>query len=218
MVFCLLAAFGSAQASVVSLESYSNGDWVPDFFANGVNVTVNSSLVNGREAAMIFDTRIPSAQDPDLNGPFTNVRDGSQYTPGNVIILSENGSQYDPDDNNGPGFLEFIFDVPVQFDGFNAFDINDVDGLRVELYDSNGLIFTVRNQYAGADNSYEEFLRPASNVTRAVFNFHRTGAVGDFRFAAMPASEVPNPPSLILFGSVVAFLAHRRGKKGLKLC
>ncbi|MEM9809739.1 MAG: hypothetical protein AAF788_00785 [Pseudomonadota bacterium] len=214
---CLALSTGAAQAALISFEEYSAGDIVGDMVIDGVTVSVTGASNDGY-GAMIYDSRTPSQADPDLGGPFTDVRGGDDIAPGNIVVLSEDGNSSNVDDASSGGFMEFVFDVPIVFESFIAFDMNKVGQISLELFDDNGSLGSVSNQFAGANNSYEFIEFFASNVTRAVFDFNKGGAIGEIAFqapsfvSADTIRETPLPTAGLLF-TVGAALVLRRKRR-----
>lgn len=210
-----------ADAAVMRLADFSNGDYVSGLVFDGFTATVNSTVVGSNGMAMVFDTRTPSRADPDLNGPFTSVVGGDDLSVGNVLILSQDGNQSNPNDRRQGGYIELLFDTAVDFEGFTAFDMNKVGQLELELFDANGSLGTVSNVFAGPDASYELIDFAASDVVRALFTFDTTGAIGEFRFASMGGDNLatPVPPASLLLLSGLTFIIGRgitRNKRGRK--
>ncbi|MEM0927913.1 MAG: hypothetical protein AAGI89_01355 [Pseudomonadota bacterium] len=215
--FLLAAAalLGSAQAAVIDFSEFVAGDLVNDIVVDGVTITVNSQAIknNGtrNDRAMVFDTDNYTGNDHDLAGPFTDVRGGADIAPGNVLIISEDGDSSDPDDNHQGGWIEFVFDSPVSFESFAAFDINQLGAIELELFDSSGSLGTVSNQYAANPNQYELIEFVASDVTRALFTLTGSGAIGNITLAS-DAVQTPLPAAGLLFGAglFIGLSLHRR--------
>lgn len=204
--FLLAAAafLGSAQAAVIDFSEFTAGDFVNEIIIDGVTITVNSQAIKNKgprdDRAMVFDTNNFTGDDADLAGPFTDVRGGADLAPGNVLIISEDGDSSDPDDNHKGGWIEFVFDSPVDFESFVTFDINQLGAIELELFDSSGSIGTVSNQYAAASNQYELIEFVASDVTRALFTLTGSGAIGNITLAE-DVVQTPLPAAGLLFGA-----------------
>lgn len=210
------ALLGSAQAATISFEEFSAGDLVTEIEAGDVRIAVNSVMKRGETRAMIFDTRSWTGNDRDLQGPFTSVSGGPDLAPGNVLIVSTNGNSQQPNDSAKGGFFEFLFDTPVVFNSFAAFDINQAEGIALELFDESGSLGTVANQFAAPDNGYEMIDFSASNVVRAVFTLDGSGAIGEISLGALTEDttlKTPVPAAALLFGSVLLFGIHHEGSR-----
>ncbi|MEM6913499.1 MAG: hypothetical protein AAF511_05935 [Pseudomonadota bacterium] len=215
MVLC----FGSANAAVIDFSQFNAGDLVTTLVADGVGITVNSRAyrpgADPTDRAMVFDSENYTGGDDDLGGPFTDVRGGADLTPGNILILSEDGDASDPDDNARGGWIEFVFDTPVDFQRFAAFDINHVGAIDLELFGASGSLGSVSNQFAAVENGFELIEFAMSDVTRAIFSLSGSGAIGNIALTNS-AVQTPLPAAGLLFG--VAFLAgyQRCRRKPLK--
>lgn len=201
--------FGLSHAAVIDFAGYQAGDRVTQMTVGGVRISVNAAAYNGLTRAMIFDARNPTGGDWDLAGPFADVRGGASIDPGNILIISEDGDASDPDDRARGGWIEFLFEVPVTFNAFDAFDMNHRESLTVTLYGENGMISQITNDYVGYDNSFEHIVLDQGGVTRAVFNLKSSGAIGNLAFNAY---QTPVPASGLLLGSAIALVALR-GRK-----
>lgn len=189
----------TAQAAVIDFEEFDAGDVVKELYLSGVNITVNSTLVQGLPSAMVFDTLNPTGNDWDLAGPFSDVRGGADLIVGNVLIISEDQDASDPDDRARGGFFEFNFDVPVTLEDVAVFDINRKKGIKITLFGEQGEIATIYNDYIGPDNSFERVNLTRTGVVRAVFELKGSGAIGELAFSYNP--PIPIPGSAIIFGT-----------------
>ncbi|MEO1043205.1 MAG: hypothetical protein AAFX52_13040 [Pseudomonadota bacterium] len=203
-----VAAFcvGSAQAAVIDFSNFNAGDLVTTMVADGVGIDVNSRAyrpgADPTNRAMVFDSENFTGGDDDLAGPFTDVRGGADLAPGNILILSEDGDASDPDDNARGGWIEFVFDTPVEFQSFVAFDINEVGKIELELFGASGSFGSVTNQFGAADNAFELMEFAMSDVTRALFTLSGSGAIGNIAFSSNVV-QTPLPTAGLVFGTAL---------------
>jgi hypothetical protein len=128
---------GAAQAITLTFDerNFAGGDIVTSFSKGGISGTVTATGGSGQ--AMIFDSRVLSGEDADLVAPFYKRFDANGIPntirgvshPKNLLIISEDGDQSDPDDNADGGTITFVFDQLVDFASFRVFD--DVDNFVV---------------------------------------------------------------------------------------
>ncbi|MEL7487286.1 MAG: hypothetical protein AAGJ87_08745, partial [Pseudomonadota bacterium] len=156
-VIGLAAMVGVAHAGPIAIADFEGpaaGTPVGDpagadvDFGFGVTAAVTTSSNIGQ--SIIFDTTDPTSADSDLEAPFTRVgaengildADGpGGPTPGNVLIISENGAPFTPaDDDASGGSITFVFSEIVTFLGFDALDVGDTaqDTFTYTIDDGNG--------------------------------------------------------------------------------
>jgi|GEM_PF-1363460 hypothetical protein len=167
----------AGEAVVVDFEGLNSGDIVDGQF-EGVTISAQKSGdgANSQNDAMIFDTDNPTGGDHDL-----------EYDDrGNALILSEDNDGSDADDNWRGGTMTFDFDAPSEVVSINMLDIEE-NGGTIDLFDvDGGLIRTVDIPAAG-DNSQQELIINADNVSTMNVNLVGSGAVDDLTF--IPPSE-----------------------------
>lgn len=206
---------GAAQAATLTFDEtnvYASGDIVTSFSKGGVSGTI--SATGGTNQAMIFDSRVLTGNDADLVGPFykffdaNGVADTSRgiSNPHNILIISEDGDQTDPDDNGSGGTITFMFDQLVNFTGFRVFDDVDSFVVRSDKGDVSDPI-SLDN-----DNQWENVRTDFKGVSTLTFDFgSASGAIDNLKFT--PA-VVPVPASLpLLLAGVGAFGFVKRRKK-----
>lgn len=216
-----LAAASTASAEVVVLDfdDLQGGEVVTTQYEAdyGVRIrgrrTLPSGTLRNVDRAMVFDTRQLTGQDDDLVGPFTGEDGTGSYAAGNILIVSEDGVNADPDDSWSGGRLVLTFERAVTFLGFNAFDINGAETISLRLFGEDGeLMPAVTNgMRTVGDNGYLAFDGlDVAGVTRAVFVLSGSGGIGDIAFDTAP---VPVPGALVLFGTALAGAAAARRKR-----
>ncbi|MDX1547322.1 MAG: T9SS type A sorting domain-containing protein [Rhodothermales bacterium] len=147
--------------------------------------------------AMIFDTANPTGGDTDLQTPGTGT--GNTTPRGNVLIISEDNDESDPDDNASGGYLVFYYDKEVTVESVGLLDIDGGETGTITVYDSGG------NQIGGAlgatplgNNSYEEVTVNRNGVRWLAVQFSGSGAVAEVNTACDPTADLlctPDTPT-----------------------
>jgi hypothetical protein len=198
-----IALTGVAQAApvVIDFEDQAPGTTITTQYAG---VTVSATQFG----AMVFDTDDFTGGDDDLAAPFTDAN-GATLSPGNVLIVSEDGDASDPDDNARGGTITFDFDQAVTFEGFNVFDIDRAEDFTATFFDDAGMVVAMlTNTQAIGNNGFQAFSDLGiMGVLRAEFSFTSSGAIDDFAFDATP---VPVPAAGLFFLTGAAGLFARR--------
>lgn len=207
---------GAAQAVTLSFDEkeFSSGDIVTSFSKGGITGTV--SATGGSNQAMIFDSRVLSGGDADLVAPFYKFFDASGNpntskgisSPHNILIISEDGDQDDPDDNGSGGTITFKFDKLVDFASFRVFD--DVDGFVVTS--NNGDISTPIS--LDNDNQWAKVNTGFTGVRSLTFDFKSaSGAIDNLKVTLSPV-PVPAALPLLLAGvGALGFAGRRKRSK-----
>ena len=146
----------------------------------GFGLTIESS--NASKPAMVFDSNNPTGGDTDLATPGYHATNTTALN--NLLIVSEDGDQSDPDDNAGGGTLTFNWDEPVTIDSVTMVDIdsNEAGGSIATFYDaSGGLISSVAIPALG-DNSVQTIDINVDDVARMDINLVSSGAVAEVVF------------------------------------
>ena len=126
-------------------------------------ITISTSAEHG---VMIFDTNNPTGEDDDL----------AAEDLGNVLIISEDGDQDDPDDNATGGTIAIDFDEPSIVTKIGLLDIEE-PGSFVSLFDAEGeLIENIHIEPVGDGISFELDL-PNSEVSRLELRLAGSGAL-----------------------------------------
>lgn len=140
----VIVAAGAAHAVTIDFESFAHGDLVTSVTAGGITADVTVDSNGAFDQARIFDTDETNTADPDLEAPFSG---SGQEFPGNILIISENGSASNPDDERLGGTITFNFSAPVDFTGFSAYD-----GGLFEVTSAKGDTLAVAGNVVAGDN------------------------------------------------------------------
>ncbi len=143
LALLLLTLGGSAPslAASVNFSGLSAGDVITDQFqADGVVISAINP-VKPFDLAILFDSSIPSMDDPDLVGPWAggNIPDAEL---GMLLIISENddfgsGAVAVPDDERDGGTLVFDFSTPINSFGLDLVDTEEAGAIR---FYTNGVL------------------------------------------------------------------------------
>lgn len=206
---------GAAQAATLTFDErnqFASGDIVTSFSKAGITGTV--SATGGSNQAMIFDSRVETGEDSDLVAPFykffdaNGVADTSRgtTTPRNILIISEDGDQDDPDDNGSGGTITFTFDQLVDFTGFRVFD--DVDDFVV----TSNLGQTSTPISLDHDNQWANVRTNFIGISSLTFDFgSASGAIDNLKIELTPV-PVPGAFPLLLAGMGAMGMMSRRKK------
>lgn len=182
------------QSFVIDFENYNPGDIVSEI---AINDPFENAQVEGitmafpnTNAAMIFDSSNPSGNDFDLGTPneiyggpgIGNGGSSNDTALGNVLILSEDLDQNDPDDIFEIG-ASFVFDFSANnIVTLNTFDILDIETSNnptiVNLFDINGSLLFNTEVIPGGDNSKTNVdLQNTSGVAFMEIIMNSSGAI-----------------------------------------
>jgi hypothetical protein len=169
----------TGEPTVIDFEGLSSGDVIDDQF-DGVTISAqrDGDADNSENDAMIFDTDNTTGGDNDLS--FNGV--------GNAFIISEDNDSSDADDNAGGGTLTFDFDVPSEVVSINVLDVEEAGG-TIDLFDVDGGLINTIDIPAAGDNSQQELIINADNVSTLNVNLVGSGAVDDLTYVS-PEDEV----------------------------
>lgn len=156
----------------------------------GIHVTSHSS----QHPVMVFDSAQPTGGDWDLGTPnqaFGGPGVGNGGKPGQpgenrnplgkVLILSEDGHHWDPDDDADGGWMYFNFDSPVRIDSVQILDIEETGGL-LKAYDASGNLIKQVPIPAKGDNSFQEIAVGAEGVSKFKVWFKGSGALAQIAY------------------------------------
>ncbi|QUJ75150.1 hypothetical protein KDD17_08915 [Sulfitobacter albidus] len=159
------------DAVTIDFEGLNSGDVVSDQF-DGVTISGQREHdTDNVNDAMIFDTDNPTGGDHDL--AFNGV--------GNALIISEDNDGSDADDNAGGGTLTFNFEAPSEVLSINILDVEEQGG-TIDLFDVDGNLIDTLGIPASGDNSQQELIINAQNVSIMDVNLVGSGAVDDLTF------------------------------------
>lgn len=162
------------------------GEIVDDEYADwGLNISSHSMYHN---PSMIFDTENPTGGDWDLATPGYH---SSNTTPlGNVLIISEDGKSYDPDDNYRGGDLKFKFDKEVRVDSVSLLDIDRGEsGGKIKLYDADHNLINMVNIPGVGDNSVQTLDIDTDGVAKMIVWLESSGSVSGVEFSCITEVE-----------------------------
>lgn len=208
------ALMASASTDVIDFESYSRGTIAEVNSKNGAG-PVKVSAVNprfpDRNAAMIFDSAVPTGQDPDLGTPHQDFggpgigiggQRGSQYENntalGKVLIITEDFDSNDPDDADVRGSyfdLDFSALGTVSVYSMHIMDVEVSENTAtVVFYGSDGA--AIGNTFGlpkVGDNGVYNYIfgQGVAGVAKMRVNIHGSGAIDNIVFLA---EEVETPP------------------------
>ncbi len=148
-------------------------------FQAGFGLTIES--LNASNPAMVFDSNNPTGGDTDLATPGTGV--GNTTALNNLLILSEDGDQSDPDDNAGGGTLVFAWEDTVTIDTVTLVDIdaNEANG-SISLFDADGVLIGSVVIPSLGDNSVQTLDVNVDGVAKMEIYLVSSGAVAEVVF------------------------------------
>ncbi|MEM9219713.1 MAG: PPC domain-containing protein [Cyanobacteria bacterium P01_F01_bin.150] len=129
-------ASDSIDFETSSQGALSAGDVITNQFA-GLTIEAANDLT-----AMIFDSANPTGGDTDL----------ASDKLGNVLIISEDGDSFDPDDNAKGGTLMFDWDGIVNVESIGLLDIEEA-GSMVTLYGADDTTMLAAIEIVGLGNN-----------------------------------------------------------------
>lgn len=161
--------FSTIESFIIDFENFSTGDIVSEILITdpfeNVQVEGITMAFPDSNAAMIFDSSNPTGGDFDIGTPneiyggpgIGNGGASNNVALGNVLILSEDLDQNDPDDILEIG-ASFVFNFSANDNvTLNSFDILDIEAASnptiVNLYDNEANIIFSTDITPGGDNS-----------------------------------------------------------------
>ncbi len=195
----------------LSFDGFNAGDFVDVVNTSLGSVEIdglNPDFGGGTNAAMIFDSGNPTGNDDDLGTPnsaFAGPGVGAAGAPGkfqndrpfgNMLIISTDLDQGDPDDHGGAGSA-FTFDFStigtVTLEHLNLIDVNGQAATGdIKLYGPGMALITTINFVDGGNNSVQLVnLGPTAGVEKMVLNINGSGAVDNICFTTGPATGFP---------------------------
>ena len=189
-----LAAIWSTCPAALDFEMDGNGDpLVPgqiiddEFAALGITVATNDPV---NHPLMIFDSGAPIGDEDlgtpnsDFGGPGIGLgggadRPGRNGLPrGQVLVVSEDANPAVPNDHDGGGVIDFIFDPPMPLvTEIHILDIDDQGAGTIKAFDSDGMELVSRPLLPLGNNSFQVVPVGAFEVGRLEVTFPSSGAV-----------------------------------------
>ena len=199
---------------VLDFETDASGNKLPrgqiidaEWALYGIHITTNNPTVH---PAMIFDSSEPTGYDWDLGSPNEDFggpgrgTGGEEGQPGenrwplnNVLIISEDGDQKDPDDYYAGGTFIFTFEKPSMIYEVQLLDIDtDETAGKIVAYDRlDNKLGTFSMQPYG-NNSVQVVAINRADVTRLEIHLQSSGAVAAISFCdEKPTPATPEPTS-----------------------
>jgi len=218
----------SVDATTISFSTdqegnaLSAGDIITDQYDEWFDLTVYSRTRNG----MVFDSDNPTGGDTDLQTPsLANIGNAQDESLGNLLIISEDGDSGDPDDDARGGALIFDFtggSHNIDRFGFHLVDAEESEWFKVLLQRDSGHTgwlplqgddLEFGNNSINRISPYFASDHGWSGIDRAYVYFRGSAGIDNIVLGAAP---VPEPATLVLFGSGLiglAGLARKRLKK-----
>ncbi len=189
----------------------------------GWGITVSATAASpGTGPAMIFDSAAPTGGDTDLGTPNQSFSGpgvgagGAAGMPGvnsaalgKILIISEDGSSSNPDDNGNGGVIKFTFSQGLRVDQVQILDIdNDEAGGTVKAYNatSGGTLLATGDMLGLGDNSFQIVPLNATGVRRLEITFPSSGAVPAITFCG-------TPPTLYTLGDRIWHDTNENGEQ-----
>ena len=191
-----------ALGNLLSPGQIIDDEWSPF----GIFVTTTDP---GKHPAMIFDSSNPTGYDWDLGSPNEDFggpglgSGGEEDQPGenrwpleNVLIITEDMDQSDPDDHYAGGTFIFTFERPAKIKSVQLLDIDaNETAVKISAYDQNGkLLGTFKPQFLG-NNSVEEVSIQLESVARLEIKLQSSGAIGALSFCDEKPTPKPTVPA-----------------------
>lgn len=203
-------------------NTLSSGDIITNQLraAYGIDVRAINPYNNSNQAdlAMIFDSSNPTGGDVDLGTPNSFFNNGpgqgsggvpSNNQPlGNLLIISEDGSQSDPDDEADGGELRLDFAVATYVSTMTLVDL-DNNGNRIKVFYNNGQVRTIQLPNRG-DNSVHVETINQTNVNQIRLILCGSGALAGMEFCdavTCPTVAIGGPDS-VCYGATAAISAQ----------
>ena len=201
-VFTDLASFQTCDCQGVEcplpaldFEGHPAGTIIDDEYEPEITITTDDPVDH---PAMIFDTANPTGDDEDLGTPNADFggpgigAGGAAGQPGEnsqshdgVLIITEDGSTTNPDDNEAGGTITLTFDVPRPVYAVEILDIDpDESGsVTANLADGGQVVTTFGNL---GNNSYQFVVVDAQRVRSLDVTFSDSGALASVIFCPPP--------------------------------
>ncbi|MEL6613717.1 MAG: hypothetical protein AAFQ53_16610, partial [Bacteroidota bacterium] len=155
---------------LIDFEGFERGTTITDQI-EGVTISVEKRG-SGVDEAMIFDSNNPTGGDWDL----------ATTTQDNILIISEDGHEWDPDDNWQGGQMFFDFDTVSTVESLTWVDIDDGKPATVSFFDENGTLITTIEGLCTGDGGVGVQTFNVEGVARMVIDLPGSGAVDNINF------------------------------------
>jgi len=134
--------------------------------------------------AMIYDSDASSATGGDWD---------LLVGQGNLIIISEDGHSWDPDDNASGGTIRATFDQPATVSQIMMVDVEEAAG-TIRLYDDAGnLLSQIDIPYVGDTEAAWVDLGDVAGVATMEVSLKGSGAIGGLKFTPEGGASAPLP-------------------------
>ena len=172
--------------------SFEEGGLDPGDFVNTQISGITISTESSREA-MIFNSNCGqgggspacSGEDHDLRTPGSGS--GNNSARGQILIISEDNNQSDPDDNASGGTLVFDFDSFVDLINVGMLDMDDGSTSAIlKAYRDGAQVGSQQGVSAQGNNSYQTVSFSRSNVNRLRVILNSSGAVPKIKYCPRP--------------------------------
>ncbi|SOH92569.1 VCBS repeat-containing protein [Monaibacterium marinum] len=159
----------------IDFEEFNTGETITNQIDG---VTINVHAYNKCiDEAMIFDSNNPTGGDWDL----------ATDTQGNLLIISEDGHEWDPDDNAAGGEIRFSFDEPTDVSSLTIVD--NEEGVWIGFFDENWCKTGEQWVSGGSNNSINEVALNGVDVSYMVVVLKGSGGIDDLVLGS--TEEVP---------------------------
>lgn len=165
------------MTTTINFNDLSAGTIVDnEYSSQGVTV----SATGGSGDAMIFDTANPTGDDDDL----------ATSNLGKVLIVSEDGSTTNPDDNSSGGTFSFAFEASATVKSLTFLDIEEA--ATITLYDADGAVIDTVLVGATGDNGQVIATIDVAGVASMDVKLEGSGAIDDLVFDTPAADAGPD--------------------------
>lgn len=190
-----------ASGSALPAGTIIDDEWA----AFGIDISTNNP---DQHPAMIFDSGNPTGYDRDLGSPNEDFggpgrgSGGGEGDPGenrlplgNVLILTEDMDQNDPDDYYAGGKFIFTFDEPVSIHAVQILDVDlNESGGKIVAYDGSGNSLGTFSMQPYGSNSVQWVEIELDEISRLTVELPSSGALAAIAFhGEQPAYTGPDP-------------------------
>ena len=201
-------------------SSLSSGDIITSQFMQAYGIDIQAINNNGPNIAMIFDSSNPTGGDFDLGTPNSlyggpgqgSGGPGTNTIPlGNILIISEDGDQSDPDDEASGGKIILDFNAASYIESVTLVDI-DHNGTKIKVRQVGNNTTTFNAPNLG-DNSVQTIAIGLNDVNRITIDACGSFALGGISFcdAVQPMTAAIMGPDSICHGDNCTLSAQVSG-------